>query len=360
MIVIFDQYYKSSTAASALILKERVNEILNNTTEEVVLFCSNKSYKQSSLIENEKFEHRVLDFKSYSKTLVEAILFIWKNKKSISYLFIQSSPGYNLFILRLLPRSVFIKYVVQDVFPDNLLFIKNLTFLIQPLGFFIRWFYKRINEVYTISKSMSKYLEETYNLSPTLLYNPLISFGVKASKGDFVEKKINLCYSGNFSYSHGYEGPKLLVDEVTKNYKNLIRLKFHGFGQYFDRISSEFPNHRFGGHMNNSEYSIFMDTSSCFLLFQEKGYERYVLSSKFNTLCLTGRPLFYIGSKCDISDYIEKYQIGVTIDYPITKEKIKNGLEILIKNYTILSNNSYEAAREKKYLELGRFNLFNK
>ena len=335
MIVYFDKYFYKSTAASALLLKRRIDLDWKNHEGNYVVFSTTLKYKKAKL-ENDGDDVRLitkyfLKFSSVFSMYIGFYLYYFLHRKNITMIVSQSSPGFNLLFFAFSPFRKKVNYIVQDVYPDGFLEVLNLNYLLNFLRPFLRIAYSRLLSVETISSDMYNYLEENYRIKANICYNPNVY-------PDHVQVKVldreNIVfgYSGNFSYSHGIKYPTMLLEMLAK--RNDVEIHIRGFGKYYELCKERFLNSNifFGSGMGKKEYLEYLESLDVLLLFQEWGYEKYCLSCKFNTVIELMRPIIYVGPECDISRYILGTSIGIVFTDPGDFVNLENNFEEFITN----------------------------
>ena len=355
MIVYFDRYFYKSTSASALLLKRRIDLDKKIHNGNYVVFSTTLNYK-NSVVENEELNDKRFitnyfwNFTSMFKLYVGFYLYYFKNSKKIKKIISQSSPGLNLFFFAFSPFRKKVTFIIQDVYPDGILKTLGFNFLTKALRPFFKFTYSRIDEFETISKDMFNYLNTNYNINPKINYNPNV-YSDKLERKILNKSKIVFGYSGNFSNSHGYKIPFKLI-EVLDNMLN-VEVNIRGFGKYFDTCKVHFSNSNvlFGGGMNKQDYLNYLQSLDVVLLFQEWDYEKYCLSCKFNTTIELNKPIIYVGPECDISRYIIKNKLGLSLTNHKDFFSIKTEIDLFINEI-----DSYiDKARNNKQFDLNQF-----
>ena len=346
MRIYFDRYFYKSNAASAILLKRRIqidNETFGN--KDYLVFSTTKNYKGTSSDEiehdsKELIQYGRIRFTSMLKLYIGFFLFYNKNSNQITSITSQSSPGFNLFYFSLLPWRKKVLYIVQDVYPDGIMKTLNLLWLLSFIKPILKICYSRIKYLETISSDMQKYLLHTYGVKPKITYNPN-PYPTDLRTKVLDENEIKIGYSGNFSNSHGYHGPKNLLDCLIQLDNRLV-IEIRGFGKYYDQfnlIYKETPI-RFGGPMNSKEYLEYIESLDVILLFQEDDYHKYCLSCKFNSSIEFNKPIIYVGPICDITRYITLQNIGLCLSPQNSKEEILQQLNYFFENLHVFVENA--------------------
>ena len=342
MVLYFDRFYENSYGASAMLLRERIKS--ENETDYFV-FCTKGIYKDTFV--KRKKDHHIITkylfpFNNVFLLYVGFFLFTITNYNKIKRIVSFSSPGTNLFFHGLMFWANKLTYVVQDIFPENVLLVKNKKKFISVFRPLIKFCYNRISNLETISSDMSKYLYDEYSVTTKVVYNPN---PYKSQNSKSIKKyhnkgsKFKIGYSGNLSYSHGYIGPKKLISTLLKI--NNLDINIRGFGKYFDKLKIEFNDKvKFGGSMNEIQYKEYLDSLDVLLLFQENEYQKVCLSCKFNTLIEMKKPIIYIGPDCDISKYINNCKIGVCIKIEESYDNIYTILNHFFNEFTSYNKNA--------------------
>jgi hypothetical protein len=323
MHIFFDKYCFRSTAASAQLLRMAV--AAHSEGDEVRIFCTTQRYKTSQLEANLDFDDLCITksffhLNSTLKLYFGWLFFVFRNKQRIKSVYSQSSPGWNVIVHGFGPLAGRTTYVVQDVFPDGQLFALRLFYLrwlLWPL-FYVA--YRRIGDLRTISTDMQAYLRRQYRVESSVYLNPSTTRRTESKGASNVDTSdvgvrgvLRFGYSGNFSFAHGYDLPFECMKRLLENPE--VQILFRGFGRNFDRLRQSVIAERIdiGGPMSSGAYQDFLTSCDAFLIFQGDGYERFCLSSKFNSLLSEGKPIIYVGPECDISRFIRKEKIGITI-----------------------------------------------
>ena len=350
MIIYFDKYAYRSNAASALLLKKRVELEKDIHNGDFLIFSTTKNYKntvqEDDSIPSEKFVIKyIFSFTSLFFLYLGFYLFYFNNRKKINKIISHSAPGSNLFFFAFSPFSKITHYVIQDVYPDGIAHSLGLTKVMHLFRFFLRISYQRIGSLETISRDMFDYLFKNYRIKPLINYNPNI-YKDELDEKILNDSKIVVGYSGNFSNSHGYKYPFKLINILDK----MINIETHirGFGKYYDSCKVNFSNSNvlFGSGMNKEDYLKYLESLDVILLFQEWDYEKYCLSCKFNSTIEFKKPIIYIGPECDISRYINKNQIGLCITRPKDFDNIVSIIDTFFNEINFYINN---ALKNKNY-----------
>ena len=355
MIIYFDKFAYRSNAASALLLKRRVELEKDIHKGDFLIFSTTKNYKntvqeEDDIPESKFVKKYIFKFTSLFFLYLGFYLFYFNNRKKIDKIVSHSAPGSNLFFFAFSPFSKITHYVIQDVYPDAFVHTLGLIRIMPLFRFFLRTSYNRIGSLETISKDMCDYLYNNYRIKPLINYNPNI-YSDKLDKKILNNSRIVVGYSGNFSNSHGYKFPAKLI-EVLNNMPN-IETHIRGFGKYYDTCKENFSNSTilFGSGMNKKDYLKYLESLDVILLFQEWDYEKYCLSCKFNSTIEFNKPIIYVGPKSDISRYIDNNDIGLCITSPEDFDNIIPKIDNFFKEI----NFYIDKAQNNKQFDLNQF-----
>jgi hypothetical protein len=345
MYIYFDKYFYNSYAASAILLKRRIELDFDSHKGNYLVFSTTATYKGTSdeINKNNTIIKYGVKFNSVFKLYIGFLLYYIRNKKKIDAIISQSSPGFNILFFSIFPFRKKVTYIVQDIFPEGKLLALKISSLAPFFRPFLKRAYVRVGKVETISSDMRDYLLKSYNINAKLTYNPN-PYPVKLSKNEnSSNSQLKIGYSGNLSNSHGTLGPMKFLNSLDSLSKHHVY--FIGFGKYFEVIRSKYQgllNVTFGGSLPEDKYIKFIESLDALLIFQENRYEQFCLSCKFNSAIEFKRPIIYIGPKCDISRYLLKTKTGIWIDSNSDIKCFKNALIDFFNHFEVYRSNCNE------------------
>ena len=328
--IVLDKYCYQSNAASAQIIRQKLRS--GRLGDRPEIFCLSARYKSSV---SESFSEDGLCVTRYGIPFTNVALlyfgffaYIWLNRKDVAKVVSMSSPGANLYLMLLLPKSVTVEYFVQDVYPDGKLWALGLFKLNRLHRFISRICYKRVDKLITVSEDMARYLRHTYdaecNVEPnasTLTKEAIqkVRESVRIPFDGIANLKI--LFSGNFSHAHGYDTPMMLFEALIGSGADL---KIIGFGRNYERAieSGRLSTEVFGNPMSELEYEQALIESDVFVILQGNGYQNFCFSSKYSSLKPLNKKFIYVGPKCLMSEEITDTGIGICIYEDDTSEII--------------------------------------
>ncbi len=231
--------------------------------------------------------------------------------RDVDAVFLQSSnvAGFQVFLLRRLLPSVRITYNVQDIFPENAVYLGTLSrrgILYRLLAATQRYAYRNVNQLITISEDMKDTLIEIGVLPEKIevIYNWSYQDEVyEKDKVDFSpvshifqKEFINVVYAGNIGRMQNVE----LILQSAKLLKNNTNIKFHiiGDGVYKEKLvqkarETDADNVHFWPMMDASLAPSIYCHADINIISLAKDIYRTALPSKTATCIACQRPIIF-------------------------------------------------------------------
>tara|TARA_B100000989_G_scaffold297111_1_gene281964 strand:- start:16948 stop:18159 length:1212 start_codon:yes stop_codon:yes gene_type:complete len=385
-IIFIEQYFYPEGGGQAQISRDIVLN-LKKKDNEIIVLCGDKPYHKASLddkfypskygikiiyipviFESRKF---ILRFQNYLFFCIYSflrLLFI----NNISLIISQTNPPGVIVVSALISFLKRIPFIIisMDLYPEVL--IKNIKK--ENLSYIYKFFtkvfnrsYCQANKVVSLGKNMTFQLLAKGILLKNIVTIPNWATGNltihrnmknKLEKKWGVKKGIKILYSGNLGIAHEFE--TIFQGIKSSNLKpEELQTIFVGFGSRLAEVielSKLMPYESsilIRSYVKASEMPLTMSLASMGLVTLRENFSGLVFPSKFAGYLARGIAILYIGPDSEISEIINKYEIGFCFKNG-ESERLSNFLinlnknQILLNDYGINAKNFYEENMSSK------------
>lgn len=380
-IIYIEQYFYPEGGGQAQISRDIVLR-LNNNEEEIIVLCGDKPYQKASLndkfnpskhgikiihipvlFNSRKFLIRFINYINFSLIAFLKLLFI----KNIGLIISQTNPPTIIVVSALVSflRKIPFLIISMDLYPEVL--IKNVegknTKIIYKLLFKIfNIAYCHADNIISLGNNMTSQLLKKGVSLENIVTIPNWATGnlslEKNASNKFIEKwgvnqGIKILYSGNLGIAHEF---KTIFNAImsSKLLPEDLQLVIVGFGSRLNEVielSKALPykaSTLIKSYVDADDMPHTMGLASLGLVTLRKNYSGLVYPSKFAGYIARGIPILYIGPNSEISEIINKYEIGFCFKNG-ESERLSNFLINLNKNQNLLNN--YGKNARNFYLE---------
>jgi len=311
-----------------------------------------QGYQKSTII-------KILNYFSFVFLSFWIILFIGKRFDKV---FIYQTGPLTLATAGILLKKFYRAKVTiwtQDLWPETVYAygFKQTKFLSFCLNHFVKWVYKNCDNIFV---SCEGFIERIHRYVPNKQINFVPNWSLmeyKPTKEKNLPGKFNFTFAGNI-------GKVQNLDNIVKGFGLFVKnhpeawLNIIGDGSYLKELADlvekeKIPNVHFTGRKSLMEMPDYYKASDVLIIsLKDVPLYEIMIPSKFQAYLTTNKPIFSI-FKGEVSDMVNKYQIGITA-HPSDVENIAVGFE------RFMSLSKEEIQNLSKNSELLLNKVFNK